>query len=628
VLHTTLHLLGITDYMNAAATAQDIALLSTAPSAPVITTASLPNGAYNTPYSADLSATGGTPPYVWTTSLSNLPAGLTLNPSTGVISGIPTATGTSNFTVQVTDSKSQTAFKALSITVNLVSIGRVQSNSVAGSGVSSLSASFPSANTAGNLIVAFVRMSTTSQTVSLSDTAGNLYNTAATQAQSSDGSQIQLLYAANIKGGANTVTAAFSSTNNHPFLAIYEYSGLSSSSPLDKTAAAQGSSSTPNSGSTAATASADELVFAGLGLPVSSSATVSPGSGFTLEQQDAIANSSRAATEDLLATASGNYTGTFALTASANWSAVVATFLAASSPAPLSITTSTLPTGTQNVAYSATLIASGGQTPYTWLITTGSFPSSLNLNPSTGVISGTPTGAGTSSFTVQVTDANSNTATKALSITINGTSGGGISLQQAASVQGSGVSSVSASFPAVNAAGNLIIAFVRMSTTSQTVSVTDAAGNIYTDAINVAQTSDGHQIHIFYASNIQNAANTVKATFSSSNNHPFLAIYEYHGLTTLDRTAAGQGSSSAPNSGPTAVTTSANELIFSGLGLPSSSSVTVAPGSGYALEKQDTSVNGSQAASEDAEVTAADSFSGVFTLNSSAEWSCVAATFK
>jgi hypothetical protein len=716
VLHTTLHLLGVPDYMNNAAGAQDIALLSTAPSAPVITTASLPSGAYNTPYSASLSASGGTPPYAWTVSFGNLPTGLTLNSSTGVISGNPTATGTSNFTVQVSDSKSQTAAKALSITVNLVSIGRVQSNAVAGSGVSSLSASFPSANTAGNLIVAFVRMSTTSQTVTLSDTAGNLYSTAVSQAQSSDGSQIQLFYATNIKGGANTVKATFSSANNHPFLAIYEYSGLSTNSPLDKTAAAQGSSSTPSSGSTAATASADELVFAGLGLPTSSSATVNPGAGYTLEQQDAVANNSRAATEDLLAAASSNYAGNFTLNASANWSAVVATFVASSSPSPLAITTATLPAGTQNVGYSGTLQASGGQppyawsiiagalptglnlnsstgaitgtpsasgtsnftvqvtdansntaskpfsitintalavttttlpagtqsvaynttltatggqTPYTWSITVGALPSGLNLNSSTGAISGTPSGSGTSNFTVQVTDANSNTASKPLSITVNPVSGGGgISLLQATSVQGSGVSSVSAAFPAANTAGNLIIAFVRMSTTSQTVSVTDVSGNVYTDAVNQAQTSDGHQIHIFYAANMKGGANTVKATFSSSNNHPFLAIYEYHGVTTLDQTAAAQGSNSTPGSGPTAATASANELIFSGLGLPSSSSVTVAPGSGYTIEQQDTNVNGSRAASEDAEVATTGSFSGTFTLSSSAEWSCIVATFK
>ncbi len=85
--------------------------------------------------------------------------------------------------------------------------------------------------------------------------------------------------------------------------------------------------------------------------------------------------------------------------------------------APPSITTASLPNGTQNIAYNATLAASGGTTPYTWSITVGSLPAGLTLASSTGVISGTPTGIGTSTFTVQVTGANSQVATKALSIT-------------------------------------------------------------------------------------------------------------------------------------------------------------------------------------------------------------------
>jgi hypothetical protein len=89
------------------------------------------------------------------------------------------------------------------------------------------------------------------------------------------------------------------------------------------------------------------------------------------------------------------------------------------SPPPLSITTNLLSDGTVGTAYSQTLSATGGTPPYTWSIISGSLPAGLSLNSSTGVISGTSTTAGTSNFTVQVTDVDSNTATKALSITIN-----------------------------------------------------------------------------------------------------------------------------------------------------------------------------------------------------------------
>jgi Putative Ig domain len=57
----------------------------------------------------------------------------------------------------------------------------------------------------------------------------------------------------------------------------------------------------------------------------------------------------------------------------------------------LAITTASLPQAQNGVAYSTTLVASGGTTPYTWAILSGSLPPGLSLNASTGVISGTPT---------------------------------------------------------------------------------------------------------------------------------------------------------------------------------------------------------------------------------------------
>ena len=67
------------------------------------------------------------------------------------------------------------------------------------------------------------------------------------------------------------------------------------------------------------------------------------------------------------------------------------------------------------------MTASGGTTPYTWSIASGSLPAGLSLNTSTGVISGTPTATGTFSFTAQVTDSSNprQTATKTLSITVS-----------------------------------------------------------------------------------------------------------------------------------------------------------------------------------------------------------------
>jgi Putative Ig domain len=84
----------------------------------------------------------------------------------------------------------------------------------------------------------------------------------------------------------------------------------------------------------------------------------------------------------------------------------------------LTVVTTSLPSGTQNTGYSAMLAATGGLTPYTWSVTAGSLPVGLHLNASSGAITGTPSGAGISNFTVQVTDFQLSTASAPLSITI------------------------------------------------------------------------------------------------------------------------------------------------------------------------------------------------------------------
>lgn len=167
-----------------------------------------------------------------------------------------------------------------------------------------------------------------------------------------------------------------------------------------------------------------------------------------------------------------------------------------------------------------------------------------------------------------------------------------------------------------------------MSTATQTVGVTDSAHNTYTDAVAQAQTTDGHQVHIFYASNVAGLGNTVTATFSGTNNHPWLAIYEYSGLSTLgplDQTAHAQGSSTTPSSGATLTTTHANELLFAGLGMVNNNSGTVTAGSGYALQQQDTNL--SRAANETLAVSSTGAYTGNFTLSSLTNWSAVLATF-
>jgi parvulin-like peptidyl-prolyl isomerase len=84
---------------------------------------------------------------------------------------------------------------------------------------------------------------------------------------------------------------------------------------------------------------------------------------------------------------------------------------------PVSVSTDSLPDGQVGVDYFATLEVLGTSTTYTWSIITGSLPAGLSMDGPTGVISGTPTTAGTYNFTVQVDDGLTK-ATQALSIRI------------------------------------------------------------------------------------------------------------------------------------------------------------------------------------------------------------------
>jgi hypothetical protein len=88
-------------------------------------------------------------------------------------------------------------------------------------------------------------------------------------------------------------------------------------------------------------------------------------------------------------------------------------------PAPPNITTPSLPNATVSTPYSQTITATGGTGALTWSISAGSLPPGLGpINPTTGVIAGTPTTAGTFNFTVRATDTLTQFDDQALSITV------------------------------------------------------------------------------------------------------------------------------------------------------------------------------------------------------------------
>src|SRR5512141_2102409 len=118
-------------------------------------------------------------------------------------------------------------------------------------------------------------------------------------------------------------------------------------------------------------------------------------------------------------TAEGTFSPTFTVTDNNDMTGGKSLSIVIQPPPSPSVSTTSLPSGVRTQPYSATLSATGGEPPYTWSVTAGSLPAGVNLNGTTGALSGTPTATGTSTPTFTVTDSNTQTGSKQLSIVIN-----------------------------------------------------------------------------------------------------------------------------------------------------------------------------------------------------------------
>jgi len=355
----------------------------------ITTGGTLPAGVVGSAYSLTLSATGGTPPYSWSVSSGKLPAGLALSAS-GAITGTPTATGSSTFSIQATDSSKtpQTATLAATLAISTVSI---TTTSPLPSGIINTAYTTTLAATGG----------TTPYTWSIS--AGTL---PAGLTLSSAG----VLSGTPTVAGSSSFTIQAKDSSTAPQTATLKATLVISDGTVKIT------TTSPLPAGTLGVAYPSVTFAATGGTPPYTWSTTAPGAlpaGLTLSPAGVLSGTP---------TAYGPFSFTVQATDSAATpQSVSAPFTLQIGVAPLAITTTTpLTPGNTTTAYSLTLAASGGAPPYQWSVSTGTLPAGLTLSPA-GVLSGTPTTLGYNAFTIAVQDseATPQTASLAASLVIN-----------------------------------------------------------------------------------------------------------------------------------------------------------------------------------------------------------------
>ncbi len=418
-----------------------------------------------------VTASGGTAAYSYALSGGSLPAGMSFNTGTGLVSGTPTSVlGTTAFTVTVTDAAGATSSKTFNLTVNSALSTTQAVASTAGT-IGTLIPSFtPVTASGGTTPYAFALSGSALPTgMSFSASTGLVSGTPATTLVTTTftvtvtdaaGATSSKTFSLTVNGALSTVQAVASRTGTINTL-------IASFTPVTASAGTTPYAFALSGGTLPAGMSFNGSTGAVSGTPTATLAATT----FTVTVTDA---------------AGATSAKTFSLTINGALSTVQAVASR---------------TGTINtlVASFTPVTASGGSTPYAFALSGGALPAGMSFSTTTGAVSGTPAAAlATTTYTVTVTDAAAATSSKTFSLTINPALA---TTQAVASTTGTNGAPIASFTPVTASGGTLPYTFAlaggtlpagmsfntasgavggtptaALATTTFTVTVTDAAG--------------------------------------------------------------------------------------------------------------------------------------------------------
>jgi hypothetical protein len=351
------------------------------------------------PVATGISTAGGITPLTFAVTSGTLPTGLTLNTSTGAITGtlpVASANASYGFSISVTDASGASAVRSFTGTINAGTSLLTINSTTLSQFIAGIAYSYPLVVTGGTSPYTFTISSGSLPTgVSLNPSSGTFSGTPAvtTAGQS---------FAFTV-----TTTDAGSQTANKTYTATVA-SSTAASLVIASTTIPAPSAGTPYVAAISVSGGTPPYTF--------SISSGSLPSGLTLSSSSGLITGTPAhATKGSAYLFTVQVSDTTSLTTSATYPGFVGTYTTSISP-------TTLPAAIPSANYNGFISTTGGQAPYIYSLTSGSLPSGLTLNGSTGVISGTvsESEAGiTRNFTILSVDANSVQTSTAYALTTN-----------------------------------------------------------------------------------------------------------------------------------------------------------------------------------------------------------------